>query len=1014
MEGVLNPHVSVIVTCYNHEKYIEQCIQSVFDQSYKNISLLVIDDGSKDHSATIIERILNESPFENTEFIKQENKGVCLTRNKGIDWSTGEFLLFIDSDNFLDKNYIEELLHHAIQYNEDIVYCDLYDFENDKNFITSHDFDLAEFMKNNFIDNCSLIRKSIIDDIRYDEKLNRKFLVDYDFMLNLILTNKAKPGYCNSTKLNYRVLEDSISRKDGHQDLEYYYDVYTYILNKHLDNYPREVCHALKENLFTISGRLTELVNHHFELEPYIQKLIADNEKLIADNEKLIADNEKLNRLIIEKDSMNARMEKRANQLFYDNQALLHSTSYRLGNAIIKPMYLAKRALRNPKLIIKAGKRGKNYLAKKIRRLPRPSMYCKRLVKDISRSRYQLENTKRYLIYVIFEDQKDIQEYKYLFLDHLAKFADKVLIISNSQLNDCDMRHLSRYGEVCIRENKGYDTAAFRYGILEAYPDLTTDFSELILANDTSIGPIADFSQMFDGMDAKKLDFWGVTFGEEQDDITGYNRYNYIPKHLQSYFLAIRRNMFLDPQFLKYWENLTQTDSREEAIGKHETVFTKYFADLGYRYDAYVRENSDSAMYIHPLKMLKLGVPLIKYSALANYDDNQFVWQGLQRKSEIPELLEYVKMNSKYPVRLIHNIIEEIKNKPHEEYILIIDGVQNIIPQCTRYRVLNKQEYLENHGYKVKVVNLSDFQMKDIRYASTIIVYRAPYSAILDEMVQLAHQKGTKVYFDIDDLVIDTKYTDQLEYTQKLDKHEKQNYDASVKNYGAMMNLCEGVITSTNKMVDELKKYKGLICLDRNIASKELIQLSQESMQNNRQNNRFVKIGYFSGSITHNENFNLIKNDLLQIMNDFNNVELHLVGHIDLPKEFIIYKDRIVLHDYVDWKELPKLISQVDINLAPLKKSIFNEAKSEIKWIEAALVKVVTVASNIGAFKDMIQDGKTGVLCEDNQWFIKLKNLIQDEQSRVTIADNAYCYVLENCTTQSTNSEILQILIKGE
>lgn len=1000
MESVINPQVSVIITCYNHEKYIEQCIQSVFNQSYKNISLLVIDDGSKDHSATIIERILNESPFEETEFIKQENKGVCLTRNRGIDWSTGEYLLFIDSDNFLDENYIEAMVEHAVKNNVDIVYCDLYDFENDKNFITSHDFDLAEFMKNNFIDNCSLIRKSIIDDIRYDEKLNRKFLVDYDFMLNLILTNKAKPGYCNSTKLNYRVLEDSISRKDGHQDLEYYYGVYTYILNKHLDNYPSEVCEALKKNLYTVSGRLTALVNHHFELEPYIQNLRADIQAQKMKYSK--------------KNAEYVRLEKRANQLFYDNQALLHSTSYRLGNAIIKPMYLAKRALRNPKLIIKAGKRGKNYLAKKIRRLPRPSVYYHRLVKDINRRKYQLENTKRYLIYVIFEDQKDIQEYKYLFLDHLAKFADKVLIISNSQLNERDMKHLSRYGEVRIRENKGYDTAAFRYGILEAYPDLSTEFSELILANDTSIGPIADFSHMFDEMDAKKLDFWGVTFGEEQDDITGYNRYNYIPKHLQSYFLAIKRNMFLDPQFLKYWENLTQTDSREEAIGKHETVFTKYFADLGYRYDAYVRENSDSAMYIHPLKMLKLGVPLIKYSALANYDDNQFVWQGLQRKSEIPELIEYVKMNSNYPVRLIHNIIEEIKNKPHEEYILIIDGVQNIIPQCTRYRVLNKQEYLENHGYKVKVVNLSDFQMKDIRFASTIIVYRAPYSAMLDDMVELAHQKGTKVYFDIDDLVIDTKYTDQLEYTQKLDKHEKQNYDASVKNYGAMMNLCDGVITSTNKMVDELKNYKGLICLDRNIASKELIQLSQESMQNNRQNNQFVKIGYFSGSITHNENFNLIKNDLLQLMNDFNNVELHLVGHIDLPKEFIIYKDRIVLHDYIDWKELPKLISQVDINLAPLKKSIFNEAKSEIKWIEAALVKVVTVASNIGAFKDMIQDGKTGVLCEDNQWFMKLKNLIQDEQSRVTIADNAYCYVLENCATQSASSDILQLLIKGK
>lgn len=996
----MNPEVSVIVTAYNHELYVKQCLQSIFSQTYINIKLLIINDGSKDNTDSVIKSVINESPFSTTKYINQENRGVCKTRNTGLEWNDSEFVIFVDADDFLDNDFIYKMVRLAENEKKDIVYCDLYDFENQRTQIQARPFELRSLLQNNYISNCSLIRSSKIGNIRYDVNLNRKFLEDYDFILQLILNGNAQPIYCDEVKLNYRILNNSVSRKENHDTLNYHYEIYCYILLKFLSLYPNEVFDALKDNIFVLEGRLTELIKHHFELKAYIENLKRDINELTQNN--------------IEKDLKYVRLEKRADQLFYDNQALLHSTSYRLGNSIIKPMYLAKRALRNPKLIIKAGKRGKNYLAKKIRRLPRPSMYCKRLVKDISRSRYQLENTKRYLIYVIFEDQKDIQEYKYLFLDHLAKFADKVLIISNSQLNDCDMRHLSRYGEVRIRENKGYDTAAFRYGILEAYPDLTTDFSELILANDTSIGPIADFSQMFDEMDAKKLDFWGVTFGEEQDDITGYNRYNYIPKHLQSYFLAIKRNMFLDSQFLNYWENLTQTDSREEAIGKHETVFTKYFADLGYRYDAYVRENSDSAMYIHPLKMLKLGVPLIKYSALANYDDNQFIWQGLQRKSEIPELIEYVKMNSKYPVRLIHNIVEEIKNKPHEEYILIIDGVQNIIPQCTRYRVLNKQEYLENHGYKVKVVNLSDFQMKDIRYASTIIVYRAPFSAMLDDMVELAHQKGTKVYFDIDDLVIDTKYTDQLEYTQKLDKHEKQNYDASVKNYGAMMNLCDGVITSTNKMVDELKNYKDVICLDRNIASKELIQLSQESMKNNRQSNQFVKIGYFSGSITHNENFNLIKNDLLQLMNDFNNVELHLVGHIDLPKEFIIYKDRIVLHDYVDWKELPQLISQVDINLAPLKESIFNEAKSEIKWIEAALVKVVTVASNIGAFKDMIQDGNTGVLCDDNQWFMKLKTLVQDKQSRVTIADNAYCYVLENCSTQSASSDILQLLIKGK
>lgn len=995
----MNPEVSVIVTAYNHELYVKQCLQSIFSQTYINIKLLIINDGSKDNTDSVIKSVINESPFSTTKYINQENRGVCKTRNTGLEWNDSEFVIFVDADDFLDNDFIYKMVRLAENEKKDIVYCDLYDFENQRTQIQARPFELRSLLQNNYISNCSLIRSSKIGNIRYDVNLNRKFLEDYDFILQLILNGNAQPIYCDEVKLNYRILNNSVSRKENHDTLNYHYEIYCYILLKFLSLYPNEVFDALKDNIFVLEGRLTELIKHHFELEPYIQKLIADNNEL--------------NKMNVEKDSEYVRLEKRANQLFYDNQALLHSTSYRLGNAIIKPMYLAKRALRNPKLIIKAGKRGKKYLAKKIRRLPLPSMYYKRLVKDISRTKYQLENTKRYLIYVIFEDQKDIQEYKYLFLDHLAKFADKVLIISNSQLNERDMEHLSRYGEVRIRENKGYDTAAFRYGILEAYPDLSTEFSELILANDTSIGPISDFSQMFDEMDAKKLDFWGVTFGEEQDDITGYNRYNYIPKHLQSYFLAIKRNMFLDPQFLKYWENLTQTDSREEAIGKHETVFTKYFADLGYRYDAYVRENSDSAMYIHPLKMLELGVPLIKYSALSNYDDNQFIWQGLQRKSEIPELIEYVKMNSKYPVRLIHNIIEEIKNKPHEEYILIVDGVQNIIPQCTRYRVLNKQEYLENHGYKVKVVNLSDFQMKDIRYASTIIVYRAPYSAMLDDMVELAHQKGIKVYFDIDDLVIDTKYTDQLSYVRGLSKDEKANYDSGVINYGKMLQLCDGAITSTSRLVTELSSYTPQVMLERNIASRKLIEISKK-VPNNFTDSTNVKIGYFSGSISHNENFNLIKSDILKLLKKYSYVELHVVGYLDIPEEFKVVKNQLVFHEYVDWQELPALISEVDINLAPLTTNIFNEAKSEIKWLEAALVKTPTVASDIGAFRDIIKNDITGFLCKDNEWFEKLKMCIENRILCNKIAENAYFDVINHHSFNTYYGDLLTELEKEE
>ena len=92
---------------------------------------------------------------------------------------------------------------------------------------------------------------------------------------------------------------------------------------------------------------------------------------------------------------------------------------------------------------------------------------------------------------------------------------------------------------------------------------------------------------------------------------------------------------------------------------------------------------------------------LIKYSALSNYNDDQFIWQGLERQSEIPELISYIEEKTDYPVEIITDIIDDFKKKSEKKYVLIIDGVENIIPQCTRYRVLNKAEQLEKLGYDV-------------------------------------------------------------------------------------------------------------------------------------------------------------------------------------------------------------------------------------------------------------------------------------------------------------------------
>jgi glycosyltransferase involved in cell wall biosynthesis len=124
---------------------------------------------------------------------------------------------------------------------------------------------------------------------------------------------------------------------------------------------------------------------------------------------------------------------------------------------------------------------------------------------------------------------------------------------------------------------------------------------------------------------------------------------------------------------------------------------------------------------------------------------------------------------------------------------------------------------------------------------------------------------------------------------------------------------------------------------------------------------------------------------------------------LEIPKELLDFSTQIVTHDYVDWLELPQLISKVDINIAPLVDTIFNRAKSEIKWLEAALVKVPTVASNIGAFKEMISDGETGLLADENEWYDKLLILIKDKKKRENLALQAYQFVISHCTTKQSD-----------
>ena len=128
-----------------------------------------------------------------------------------------------------------------------------------------------------------------------------------------------------------------------------------------------------------------------------------------------------------------------------------------------------------------------------------------------------------------------------------------------------------------------------------------------------------------------------------------------------------------------------------------------------------------------------------------------------------------------------------------------------------------------------------------------------------------------------------------------------------------------------------------------------------------------------------------------KILEEFDYVKIMIVGELNLSGDLKEISSKIITHAFVDWRILPELIASVDINIAPIEENIFNGAKSEVKWVEASLVKVPTIASNFGSFKDNIINGKTGILCISlEDWYYALKKLINDEKLRTTIGQNSF------------------------
>lgn len=214
----MEPFISVIIPAYNIEKYIVRCLESVCRQTYPNLEIIVVDDGSSDNTGRIADDFAKKD--KRITVIHKENAGVSAARNTGLDCAQGDYIGFVDGDDMIDSDMYELLMQNALKYQADISHCGYqmvfpnrvdYYYNTGEIFVQDNSQGVYDLVKADKVEPglCNkLYRKELLDGIRLDENIR----INEDFLFNYQMFKKAeKSVFEDVPKYHYMVRKNSAS-----------------------------------------------------------------------------------------------------------------------------------------------------------------------------------------------------------------------------------------------------------------------------------------------------------------------------------------------------------------------------------------------------------------------------------------------------------------------------------------------------------------------------------------------------------------------------------------------------------------------------------------------------------------------------------------------------------------------------------------------------------------------------------------------------------------------------------
>ncbi len=254
----MEPLISVIVPVYNSEPYLSRCIESIILQSYKNLQIILVNDGSPDNSGKICEEYAKED--NRITVIHKENGGLSDARNKGIDIAKGEYITFVDADDYISLNFIEVLYECIKQNDADVSVCKTTTFSGKYAPASEPNFTLKVFNKKRAIETMLLQReftnsangKLFAKKFFFSNRFKKSILYeDFDLIFDLMdLADKVV--YCSAAEYYYYVNELGIMHESIDQRHFVLIDLAKRVLKSVSKKYPTLKKQAYSRYVFSV------------------------------------------------------------------------------------------------------------------------------------------------------------------------------------------------------------------------------------------------------------------------------------------------------------------------------------------------------------------------------------------------------------------------------------------------------------------------------------------------------------------------------------------------------------------------------------------------------------------------------------------------------------------------------------------------------------------------------------------------------------------------------------------